>query len=362
MSLAPDYEAYLFEQWTHGVFDDYWKQPGIYAIGDCAGNQLLAHKASHEGIVCVERIAGEAHHPVDYGNVPNCTYCHPEVASVGLTESQAKDEGYDVVTALTAFLLLIAGINVTNLATARSLDRTREIGVRKTLGAHRGQLARQFLVESVLVSALATVLGAVLASAAVPVFEQVVGVEFVLEAPWDAQTLGALAVLAVVVGLASGAYPAAVLSGFAPMAVLRDRLSLGWSAGAIRKGLVVVQFALAIVLMAGVYVLNEQVNLATSPDAPYPADRMLVKREVFGPHPDGYQSETSRRRGFAAYRPRAIALPDGRRWKTPVRRSTFRRLGPAQAGRNSAGPNGHRHGGLRPVGIASTPASTKPMP
>jgi len=69
---------------------------GIYAIGDCAGNQLLAHKASHEGIVCVEKIAGEAHHPVDYGNVPSCTYCHPEVASVGLTEAQAEDEGYDV--------------------------------------------------------------------------------------------------------------------------------------------------------------------------------------------------------------------------------------------------------------------------
>ncbi len=69
---------------------------GVYAIGDCAGNQLLAHKASHEGIVCVEKIAGEAHHSVDYANVPNCTYCHPEVASVGLTESQAKEQGYDV--------------------------------------------------------------------------------------------------------------------------------------------------------------------------------------------------------------------------------------------------------------------------
>jgi len=69
---------------------------GVYAIGDCAGNQLLAHKASHEGIVCVEKIVGEAHHPVDYANVPNCTYCHPEVASVGLTESQAKEQGYDV--------------------------------------------------------------------------------------------------------------------------------------------------------------------------------------------------------------------------------------------------------------------------
>jgi len=70
--------------------------PGVYAIGDVAGNQLLAHKASHEGIVCVEHIAGQGHGPVDYGNVPNCTYCDPEVASVGLTEEQAKAKGYDI--------------------------------------------------------------------------------------------------------------------------------------------------------------------------------------------------------------------------------------------------------------------------
>ena len=69
---------------------------GVYAIGDCVGRQLLAHKASHEGIVCVEHIAGEGHGTVDYGNVPNCTYCHPEVASVGLTEAQALEKGFDV--------------------------------------------------------------------------------------------------------------------------------------------------------------------------------------------------------------------------------------------------------------------------
>lgn len=70
--------------------------PGVYAIGDVAGHQLLAHKASHEGIVCVEHIAGQGHHTVDYGNVPNCTYCHPEVASVGLTEEQAREQGLDI--------------------------------------------------------------------------------------------------------------------------------------------------------------------------------------------------------------------------------------------------------------------------
>jgi dihydrolipoamide dehydrogenase len=70
--------------------------PGVYAIGDCAGHQLLAHKASHEGITCVEHMAGVGHGTVDYANVPNCTYCHPEVASVGLTEEQAVAAGHDV--------------------------------------------------------------------------------------------------------------------------------------------------------------------------------------------------------------------------------------------------------------------------
>ena len=84
----------------HGFIevDEYMRStaPGIYAIGDVAGRQLLAHKASHEGIVCVEHIAGLAHGSVDYGNVPNCTYCNPEVASIGLTEEQAREAGYDV--------------------------------------------------------------------------------------------------------------------------------------------------------------------------------------------------------------------------------------------------------------------------
>ncbi len=69
---------------------------GVFAVGDVAGPPLLAHKASHEGIVCVEHIAGQGHGTVDYGNIPNCTYAHPEVASVGLTEEQAKEEGYDI--------------------------------------------------------------------------------------------------------------------------------------------------------------------------------------------------------------------------------------------------------------------------
>jgi dihydrolipoamide dehydrogenase len=69
---------------------------GIYAVGDVAGPPLLAHKGSHEGIACVEAIHGDEHAGIDYGNIPNCTYCHPEVASVGLTEEAAREQGLDI--------------------------------------------------------------------------------------------------------------------------------------------------------------------------------------------------------------------------------------------------------------------------
>ena len=71
--------------------------PGLYAIGDVVGAPWLAHKASHEGVICVEKIAGEKDvHPLDTSNIPGCTYCQPQVASVGLTEAKAKEAGYDV--------------------------------------------------------------------------------------------------------------------------------------------------------------------------------------------------------------------------------------------------------------------------
>ena len=69
---------------------------GVYAIGDCARPPLLAHKASHEGIKLVEALAGQGHGTVDYDNIPNVTYCHPEVASVGLTEKAAREKGLDI--------------------------------------------------------------------------------------------------------------------------------------------------------------------------------------------------------------------------------------------------------------------------
>ena len=80
------------------VVDDFYRTnvPGYYAIGDIVHGPALAHTASHEGITCVEKIAGLDAEPVDYGNIPACTYTSPEVASVGLTEKAAREAGYEI--------------------------------------------------------------------------------------------------------------------------------------------------------------------------------------------------------------------------------------------------------------------------
>ncbi len=83
---------------THVVVDEYCRTgvDGLYAIGDIAGAPWLAHKASHEGVMVAEHIAGQHVHPIKPNSIAGCTYCHPQVASVGLTEAKAKEAGFDI--------------------------------------------------------------------------------------------------------------------------------------------------------------------------------------------------------------------------------------------------------------------------
>jgi len=123
--------------------------PGVYALGDVAGRQLLAHKASHEGIVCVEHIAGQGHGTVDYGNVPNCTYCHPEVASVGLTEEQAKEQGYDVAVGKFPFVAngrAVAGGHAEGFVKVVRDKKYSEILGAHIVGPHATELIAEFVV------------------------------------------------------------------------------------------------------------------------------------------------------------------------------------------------------------------------
>jgi len=182
---------------------------------------------------------------------------------------------YVVVFGIVALVvLLIAAINFTNLATARALDRAREVGVRKALGAGRGQLAQQFLFETALMTGLAFLLAVTLAWLLLPAFNGLTGRDVGVT-----DTLGALGVMAALVplvALAAGAYPAYVLSGYEPQRVLRGRFSRSASGLALRRGLVVTQFALSIVLVAGAFVVQEQLSYARQDKLGFDREHVVV--------------------------------------------------------------------------------------
>jgi len=156
------------------------------------------------------------------------------------------------------FVLLVAAVNFTNLATARSLDRAREVGVRKTLGAGRTGLAGQFLMEAVMLSAVATGLAILIAQLALPAFRELAG------KPLSLLDLGVgwigIVGLAGITGLLAGAYPALVLSGFRPAEVLKGRFSAGRQGQALRQTLVVLQFGISVALIAATAIVFSQLR------------------------------------------------------------------------------------------------------
>jgi putative ABC transport system permease protein len=166
-----------------------------------------------------------------------------------------------VFSAIALFVLLIAAVNFVNLATARALERSSEVGVRKSIGAHRGQLMRQFLGESVLLSAGAVAVALVLTQLALPVFSALLGKTFGVGVWTNGRLwLGVLGVL-LVIGVGAGSYPAFVLSGFRPAVALRDASGGGQGRGAwLRKGLVVLQFAISVALIIATAVAYTQLE------------------------------------------------------------------------------------------------------
>ena len=159
---------------------------------------------------------------------------------------------------LAVVILTIAGVNYVNLATARAGRRIREIGVRKALGAHRGQLMRQLLSESLLLSTAATVLGVAMAEVMVLLLPAMVGFDFEWSSlRWTISTYAGAAVLAIGVGLAAGAYPAWVVARFQPTAAVR-----GGRVGGVllRRGLVVTQFTATTALLTMTLLMWHQLD------------------------------------------------------------------------------------------------------
>lgn len=161
------------------------------------------------------------------------------------------------------FVLLLACINFMNLSTARSQKRSREVGVRKVIGSARGQLIRQFFVESLVVVAISFLLAIVLTELFLPWFNIIAGKQIQID--WLNPRLWLMLVTLVFsIAIISGSYPALYLSGFKPVKVLKGTFKVGRYAAMPRKALVVIQFSVSVTLIIGTIIVYQQVQFARS--------------------------------------------------------------------------------------------------
>jgi len=186
------------------------------------------------------------------------------------------------------FVILIAGVNYINLATARSGLRAKEIGVRKVSGAYTKSLIAQFLMESVLTVLIAFVCAALITGLLIPSFNKLIGRELA----WGIQSTPELLLYsfsgALVLGVLAGIYPALYLSSFKPVAVLKGaRLSDG-RGFSLRKTLVILQFSISIVLIAGIIIISQQINFLQTAKLGLNKDQVLIIKDV------AYLSRTTR--------------------------------------------------------------------
>ncbi|MGC4038239.1 MAG: ABC transporter permease [Chitinophagaceae bacterium] len=181
-----------------------------------------------------------------------------------------------IVGAIALFILLIACINFMNLSTAKANKRAVEIGVRKTLGAHRLALIKQIFADTMITVVIAIIISFILVQFALPLFNQLTGKNISLNGGNITFFLFASLMLIVITSLLAGSYPAFYLTSFHPARVLKGKFNPGGSAGRLRQTLVVFQFMIAIALICSVFIITRQVNFMIGINPGFDADAKII--------------------------------------------------------------------------------------
>lgn len=178
--------------------------------------------------------------------------------------------------AVAVLILVIACVNFMNLATARSAERAREVGMRKVLGADRSQLFKQFMGESLLLSLLAVILAVLLVYLVLPYFNSFIEKELPFNLFENPFLFGGLVMLIPFVGFSAGIYPSLFLSGFRPIAILKGEAIKGKRGVMMRKGLVVFQFSLSVILIIGTILLYLQLRHMQNKDLGFRQEQIVL--------------------------------------------------------------------------------------
>ncbi len=181
-----------------------------------------------------------------------------------------------IFSAIAVLILVIACINFMNLSTARANKRSKEVGIRKTIGAHKRQLRTQFLAESVLLALMALGLAVLLMQLFLPTFNSISGKSLELEALFQAKSWLILLGITLAAGLASGLYPAFYLTRFDPARVLKGGAQSGTGKSAFRQGLAVAQFVISIILLIGTLVIFRQMDFIRTKSLGFDKENVVV--------------------------------------------------------------------------------------
>ncbi len=218
---------------------------------------------------------------IDY-NIQPLTDIHLR-SNAGIAEFEPNSDikYITLFSAVSIFILLLAGINFVNLATARSAGRAREVGIRKVLGSVRRDLIAQFLLESTILSLTALAFAVLLVGLTLPLFNQLSGKEMTMGSLAQPGTAAAAVFLTLAIGVLAGAYPAFFISAFRPSPILQGRLAKGFKGGRLRRILVVFQFAVSAGLIVGTIVVFSQLHYIQTRKIGFNRDQVLILRNAY---------------------------------------------------------------------------------
>jgi putative ABC transport system permease protein len=201
---------------------------------------------------------------------------------------------------IAVLILIIACINFMNLATARSTTRAREVGLRKVVGSHRSYLISQFLTESVFLSIISLVIAVILVYLLLPYYNNLIRLNLEFDILRNYYTIPLLIVLAILIGLLAGGYPAFVLASFNPVTVMKGEIIPGTGKGLLRSILVILQFTVAITILMGTFIVYRQLSYMQKKDLGFVKDNVLVIRrsDALRDRIDAFKQELKQQAGI----------------------------------------------------------------
>jgi len=235
----------------------------------------------------IEEVLGTPFDEIDKDQLSASLYLQP-LTSIHLHSDLISELGPNsdiqyvyIFSIIAGFILLIAAINFINISTARSAKRAKEVGIRKVLGSQKKELIGQFLTESILTTLISLVIAIALIMLLLPAFNDLTGKQLILDFSKNVLLLPVILAIVFLVGILAGSYPAFILSSYRPVLVLSGKIKNASKSGNFRSGLVVFQFAIAIILIISTIVVYNQLNYIQNIKLGFDKNHVVILNDAF---------------------------------------------------------------------------------